>query len=169
VRSADAASGSLGRITGYASKFDVWSTITERDSTGGIVRYLERVQPGAYAAASTRDPSGIRVLHSHGHDSLIGSRPIATLDTLTEDSTGLRYAGRLLDTIAGREVAPMLAAGVLGSSYRFRIDDQAWDDHPGQSSHNPTGLPERTIRAATVIEVGPTPFPAQTVTTAGIA
>ena len=40
--------------------------------------------------------------------------------------------------------------------------------HPGRSSHNPEGIPERTVHQASVFEFGPVTFPAYEGATAGL-
>ena len=77
------------------------------------------------------------------------------------------YHGRLFDTLAARELHPLLEAGVLGSSFRFRVERERVDEFPLRSERNPERLPERTIIEATLIEVGPCTFPVYRGATAG--
>ncbi len=73
----------------------------------------------------------------------------------------------MFDTIAARELVPLLEPGVLGSSFRFKVDRERLDERPTRSARNPEGLPERTITEASVFEFGPVTFPALRGATAG--
>jgi phage head maturation protease len=66
------------------------------------------------------------------------------------------------------QLVPTMRAGQLGSSFRFRVLREQRDDRPPRSHHNPERLPERTIREATVFELGPVTFPAYAWITAGV-
>ena len=155
--------GSPGVVAGLGAVFGQWTTI--HDPHGP---FLERIAPGAFASA-VRDPSQVRVLFQHGRDPLLGSRPLGTLDTLRETAEGLYYEASLFPgTIASAELVPLLKAGVLGSSFRFAIDDQTFARHPPRSSFNPDGIPERIVRAAELYELGPVVFPAYAGATSGL-
>lgn len=124
-------------------------------------------EPNAARAPLSAGAGGNR--KSHGADPFIGNRPIAPIDGLGEDAKGAWYFGRLFPTLAARELAPLLAAGVLGSSFRFAVapGGDEWVRSPRKSSHNLEGLQERTIRSARVYEFGPVTFPAHRNATAG--
>ena len=74
----------------------------------------------------------------------------------------------MFDTAYNRELIPGLEAGVYGSSFRFRVVQEQWNDEPGVSDHNPKGLPERTITEVRLFEQGPVTFPASPTATAGV-
>ena len=63
---------------------------------------------------------------------------------------------------------PGLAAGLYGSSFRFRVTADDFDQRPRRSAHNPDALPERTIRSVRLHEFGPVVWPAYAGATAGI-
>jgi single-stranded DNA-binding protein len=65
----------------------------------------------------------------------------------------------------------LLAAGVLGSSFRFSVPlgGDSWERMAQRSAHNPEGLQERTTREARVFEFGPVVFPAYVGATSGIS
>jgi hypothetical protein len=93
-----------------------------------------------------------------GADPFIGRGPIAPLDGIGEDARGAFYFGRMFATVAAREIAPLLEARALGSSFRFSVDKMRAEDRPARSDFNPERLPQRTILAARLLEIGPTPF-----------
>jgi phage head maturation protease len=142
---------------------DTWSEI--RSKREG--HFLERVAPGAYRRTFAEDE--IVPMFSHGHDPMFSERPLGVVRLLEEDTVGARFAVDLYDVPSIRELLPGLATNAYGSSYRFSVRDESWTPRPGKSFHNPTGLPERIIRDARVLEFGPTVFPAQKRTSAGLA
>jgi HK97 family phage major capsid protein/HK97 family phage prohead protease len=137
-------------------------------------RFLEKVAPGAFKKtlsdnASRKNPAqGIKVLLEHGHDPQVADKPIGIPLRIEEDSNGPAYDVQLLDTSYVRDLVPALEAGAYGSSFRFQVVLDDWDDAPTRSDANPDGLPERTIREARVMEFGPTMFPANGAATAGL-
>lgn len=153
-------------VSGHFARFGAWTEI----SSAWEGRFLERIAPGAFARTIKEDRPHIRLLFQHGQDPLLGARPIASLDGLGEDATGGWYFGKLFpDTIASRELLPLLRAGVLGSSFRFKVDRERVDAKPLRSDRNPERLPERTITEVTLFELGPVVFPAYPTTTAGVS
>lgn len=154
-------------IAGTFSLFDSWAEVTDREG-----HYMERILPGAFDETIRRDRSRIRILYDHGQDSVLQRRPIAPLDGIGADGQRAWYFGRLFPgTLASNELAPLLKAGLLGSSFRFSIPagGDSWARSAKRSAYNPLGLPEKTVRSARVVEVGPTPFPVYEGTTTGLS
>lgn len=147
--------GRMPFVSGRFSVADEWAEVSS--STEG--RFMERIARGAFAKTIREDRARIRILFEHATDPFIGRRPIAPLEGIGEDERGGWYFGRLFDTIAARELAPLLEAGVLGSSFRFGVEKLRSEDRPARSDFNPEGLPQRTILEARLVEVGPTAFP----------
>lgn len=157
-------------LTGHFSVFNVWYEIDSYFEG----HFLERVAPGAFArtfnaANASSDPHRIQVLLEHGYDPQVGDKPLGVPEELREDDVGAFYDVRLFDTSAYvRDLLPAFESGVYGSSFRFRVIVDEWNDEPGVSDHNPAGIPERTIREMRVFEFGPTVFPASPTATAGL-
>ena len=126
-------------------------------------RFMERVAPGAAKKTINDNINRIRCLYDHGHDPYIGNKPLGPFRELREDATGVFYDVPLLDTDYNRDFIIPAAASkppVLGSSFRFRVVHDDWNDEPERSEQNPEGIPERTIREFALFEGGPVTFPA---------
>lgn len=128
---------------GYAARFDKLS-----QNLGGFV---EKVAPGAFT--KTVQEQDIRALFNHSESAVLGRNRSGTL-RLEENTEGLQYEIDLPDTTAGRDVATLLERGdVSGSSFGFRMLDEEWGE-------NDNGFPVRTLKQASLRDVGPVTFPA---------
>lgn len=113
--------------------------------------FLERTAAG-FPVVTNRT----QILFNHGFDPEIGDKVIASIRSVDPATT--RYEGDLFTV--PQIIADGLRAGVYGSSFRFQVIEDSWNNDPGRSDHNPAGLPERTIVRANVPEFGPVTFPA---------
>lgn len=146
------------------SPFNVWyeiSSFWEGD-------FLERTVPGAYKKTIAESRDSIKSLFDHGFDPSIGNKVLGSIEDLREDPDTGAGDVRLFDTSYVRDLLPGLEAGVYGSSMRFRVIKEEWNDEPGASDYNPRGLPERTITEARLFEFGPVTWPANPSATAGV-
>ena len=143
-------------LVGYAA---VFNNPTRIDSWEG--RFDEIIAPGAFTKTIVERGSAIKVLYDHGFDPSIGNKPIATIESLTEDDTGLLLRAAFIDRPYAEDIKAAVAAGAIdGMSFRFNVVKDEWDD---------TGdVPVRTVRELKVLELGPVTFPAYTATTAGV-
>jgi HK97 family phage prohead protease len=130
--------------------------------------FLERTVKGAFRKTMRENRDNIKVLFDHGHDFHIGNKVLGPIDDLREDKTGALGRVPLLDTSYNRDLLPGLEAGLYGSSFRFRVIRDEWNDEPGKSAHNPNGIPERTIKEVRLFEFGPVTFPANPAATAAL-
>lgn len=149
---------------GHFSKFNEW---TEIDSWFEG-RFLERIAPGAYKKTFRENRANIKSLFQHGHDPVIGDKPLGPIDDLREDDVGAYYEVPLLDAPYVRDIEPGLREGLYGASFRFKSMREEFSEEPGKSKHNPEGLPERTLKELRVYEFGPVTFPAYPGATAGL-
>jgi HK97 family phage prohead protease len=156
--------GGMPTLVGRFAVFNEW---TEIDSVWEG-QFLERVAPGAFSKTITENRGGMRVLFDHGHDPHIGSKPLGPIEDLREEEDGPHYVVPLFDTAYNRELIPGLEAGVYGASFRFKVMREEFEKKPEPSTYNPSGLPERTITEARVMEFGPVTFPAYEGATAGV-
>lgn len=150
-------------LTGHFAVFDQWTTISSaREGT-----FLERLSPGTFKKTFAENRDGMRVLLNHGRDPQLGDKPIASIETLREDTTGAYYEASLYEGLDPL-VMSGLKAGGYGASFRFKVMREEVNDEPERSSTNPDGIPERTIKEAQVMEFGPVTFPAYSGATAGV-
>lgn len=144
-------------LYGHFTPFGQWSEINSMWEGN----FLERTEMGAFAKTIKESRAAIRVLYDHGHDPQIGNKPLGPIRELREEEYGPFYEVPLIDTDYNRDfIIPALDAELLGASYRFRVIREEWNEEPGESAHNPKGLPERTIKEAQLYEFGPVTFPA---------
>ncbi len=162
--------GSMPTMEGHFSAFDNWYEINS--SFEG--NFMERISPGAFKktfnddAGKKRAGDKIKVLLEHGHDPTVADKPLGVPRSLSEDGQGAAYEVPLLDTSYVRDLVPALEAGAYGSSFRFKVLHDEWNDEPERSDYNPNGIPERTIKEVRVAEFGPTMYPANGEATAGL-
>lgn len=155
----------LGVMDIRFSPFDVWYEID--DWWEG--RFLERTTRGAFAKTiKDNGPAGFRVQFDHGYDPFIGSKVLGIPESVTEEADSATGVVPLLDTSYNRDLLPGLRRGAYGSSFRFRVIKDEWNDEPERSDHNPDGIPERTIREIRLMEFGPVTWPANPDATAGM-
>lgn len=150
VRAAGA--GEPARLGGHFSVFDTWTEI----NSAWEGNFLERIAPGAFRKTfREKGTDGIKLLLEHGQDPQVGQKPLGRFTSLTEDETGARYEADLYDTPYVNDLLPALRDGMYGASFRFRVIREDINESPEPSDHNPKGLPERTIKEASVAEAGP--------------
>jgi|GEM_PF-1604161 len=154
-------------LFGHFSMFNNWYEV----SSAREGRFLERIAPGAFSDTLVRNLDRIKVLYDHGFDPQLGNKPLGPIRNVGEDDEGAFYEVELIDTSYNRDfVIPAARAGLLGSSFRFSVNDGGdnWSKPTRSADHNPEKLRERTITSATVYEFGPVSFPANPAATAGI-
>ncbi len=142
--------GQPRQIVGYAAVFNSDARIGDY--------FIERIAPGAFAAAIARDD--VRCLFNHSDNLVLGRTASGTL-RLSEDEKGLRYEVDTPDTAWARDLVTLIDRGdVSQSSFAFRATRQEWDD---------TGeLPVRTILEVELLDVSPVTYPAYDDTQVGV-
>lgn len=153
--------GGMPKLTGYPIRFNEWTTI--HSLTEGHFR--EMVTPGA--VTRTLKENKPKIIFNHG-DSQIGEMPIAP-SALIADERGVRYdEPELYDEPFTRGLIPRLRDGELGSSFKFNVTREDWDESPKPSEENPDGIPERKVTEMRLFETGPVVWPAYESATAGV-
>jgi hypothetical protein len=148
-------------LHGVGATYDEWTEINSRFEG----HFMERFAPGSFRKTISEGRDQIRCLFHHGQDPNVGVKPLGTITDLSERGRGVEYTVDLFDADYVRSLVPGLEGGVYGSSFRFGIVKK--EDERKRVS-NGKGLLERTIREASMRELGPTPFPAYSGTTAGL-
>ncbi|RBQ21606.1 hypothetical protein DP939_02535 [Spongiactinospora rosea] len=146
------------------SAFGVWYEINSWYEG----RYLERVLPGAFAKTIQERGDRVKIFFNHGYDYQIDQKILGVPELLEERTDGVWAEVPLLDTSYNRDLIPGLRAGGYGSSFMFNVLDELWNHEPGESEHNPEGLPERSILQVRLFEAGPVTWPASHAATAGM-
>lgn len=163
----------LGRLFVRFSPFDTWYEI----NSWWEGRFLERTVPGAFkrTARDAKRSDGLystKVLYNHGTDFNIGDKMLMVPDRFEEatedDYHGPIIEGDLFDTSYNRDLEPGIRSGAYGSSFMFSVVREEWNNEPGESDHNPEGLPERTLREMRTFEAGPVTWPASPTASAGM-
>jgi HK97 family phage prohead protease len=148
-------------LFGHFAVFNEW---TEIDSMFEG-HFLERIAPGAFKKTFREQQQ--KVLFQHGQDPYLGDKILGQPETLAEDEIGAAYEVPLFRGLP-ELLMDGLRAGAYGSSFRFRMMREEFDQEPDESDHNPRGLPERTLKEVQVPEFGPVSFPAYASATAGV-
>lgn len=164
-------------LNGYAAVFGVPTRI---NSWEGI--FDETVRQGAFKK-SLRETTPV-MQFDHGRHPMIGSIPIGTYDSLSEDDTGLAVEGRLADNWLIQPVRDAISSGaVSGMSFRFDAIRDAWTDVNGNKvspqddsfwemlylgDDHPNGPLQRELIEVRMPEAGPVVFPAYTETSVSV-
>jgi HK97 family phage prohead protease len=156
--------GEPGTLIGYGAVFNQWREVN-RPLEG---HYFERIAPGAFTTAIAESRQRMKVTFNHGKDPELGYKSLGPITVLEEDEYGVYYEVQLLDADHTRTLVPGLKAGRYRSSFTFGVLTQDFVKEPGESAHNPDGLPELTIREVRCSELGPCLNPAYAGTSAGI-
>jgi phage head maturation protease len=151
-------------LCGYASVFGQWRELDSPE----LGNYLQRIARDSFAHTIATDRNYMKCTFQHGRDPGLGYRSLGPITLLEEDGHGLRYEVELLDVDYVRELVPWLRTGLYGGSLTFEVMADDFVVRPGNSAHNPRGIPEQTLREIRVQEFGPVYPPAYAGTSAGI-
>lgn len=150
-----------GVLFGHFSAFNRWYEI----NSPWEGHFLERIAPGTFRDTFAEDVQ--RCWFEHGFSSTLDRHSLGDIETLREDRVGAYYEVRLFDGLPQFFVEG-LRAGQYGASFRMRITGQDIDEDPGESEHNPRGLPEVTITRVQCPEFGPVSIGASPFATASL-
>jgi phage head maturation protease len=173
-------------LDGYAAVFNRETII---DSWEG--RFKERISNGSMKKSFRENPPKIQF--DHGHHPLIGSIPIASLSSISEDSDpalapegGAHVVGRLFDNWLVQPVRDAIAEEAInGMSFRFSVVQERWFDAAGKQIRDEQVLQEmlrrswyedvpdeellvRDLKELKVPELGPVVWPAYRDTSVGV-
>jgi len=173
-------------LDGYAAVFNRETII---DSWEG--RFKERIAPGAMKRSFKETPPIVQF--NHGHDSMFGSLPIASVESVREEvdpvlapEGGAHIIARMHDNWFVQPIRDAIASGsVNGMSFRFSVLQEDWHDAAGKKITDEEDLrtqlrrtwmeevPDeellvRTLRQLKVPELGPVVWPAYSDTSVGV-
>lgn len=173
-------------LDGYAAVFNREVII---DSWEG--KFREKISPGAMKKSFRENPPKIQF--DHGRHPLIGSIPIASLRSISEDTDpelapegGAHVIGRIHDNWLMEPVRDAIASrSVDGMSFRFGVVRQKWYGADGKEIRDEEQLREelrrtwyedvpdtelilRDLKELKVPEVGPVVWPAYDETSVGV-
>jgi HK97 family phage prohead protease len=127
---------------------------------GNVDSYGDVIEMGAFAAwlgdVETGKQRRPAMLSQHGGIGMNAEDlvPVGVWTSLTEDSHGLKVAGKLADTQRGREIHTLMKMGALdGLSIGYVARDSAPGTKPGE---------RRRLKRIDVMEISPVTFPANT-------
>lgn len=173
-------------LDGYAA---VFGSPTIIDSWEG--RFKEEIAPGSMKKSFREKPPVIQF--DHGKHPLIGSIPIARLDSIAEEvdpvrapNGGAHVVGRLHDNWLIQPIRDAIASeSINGMSFRFEVVREEWFEHDGKRITDQNRLfevlerswredvpedelPLRRLKELKVRELGPVVFPAYGDTHVGV-
>ncbi|WP_201258268.1 HK97 family phage prohead protease [Mycobacterium ostraviense] len=173
-------------LDGYGA---VFNRLTVIDSWEG--RFREQFAPGSMKRSFRETPPKIQF--DHGRHPLIGSIPIASLRSITEDvhpelapEGGAHIIARIFGNWLMQPVRDAIAEGAIsGMSHRFGVVREAWTYADGKPIRDERALiteleramyenvsedelPIRTVKEARILEMGPVVWPAYQQTSVGV-
>lgn len=163
-------------LDGYGAVFNRETII---DSWEG--RFREKIAPGAMRRSFRESPP--KVQFDHGRHPMIGSIPIASLLSISEEvdpqlapDGGAHVVARLFDNWLVQPVREAIAGGAVnGMSFRFSVVRESWETASGTPIRDDAQLldelrrtadapdeelPVRTLKELKVPEIGPVTWPA---------
>lgn len=186
LRSADGEPNDGLTLDGYGAVFNRETVI---DSWEG--RFREKIAPGAMKKTFRENPPIVQF--DHGHHSLIGSIPIASLRSIGEEvdpelapDGGAHVVARLFDNWLIEPVRDAIREGAInGMSFRFGVVREDWHTADGKLIRDDKELfqhlerswfedvPDeelvvRTLKELKVPEIGPVVWPAYTQTSVSV-
>jgi uncharacterized protein len=175
-------------LDGYGA---VFNRVTIIDSWEG--RFKEKIANGSMKRSFRETPPKIQF--DHGRHPLIGSIPIASLRSVSEDSHpelapdgGAHIVGRVFGNWLMQPVRDAIASdppAIDGMSFRFEVVREGWETWDGKTIRDEDQLmeilrqtwygdvpddelPIRTLKELRVPEMGPVVWPAYTETSVGM-
>jgi phage head maturation protease len=167
----------------------VFNRIVVIDSWEGLFR--EQFAPGSMKRSFRETPPKIQF--DHGRHPMIGSIPIASLRSITEETDpvlapagGAHIVARIFDNWLMQPVRDAIAGKAIdGMSHRFSVVRETWTYADGKPIRDEDALiaelrrcvhddvpenelPIRTIKEARILEMGPVVWPAYTATSVGV-
>lgn len=151
-------------LEGRMVPYNEWTEI--RSSIEG--HFLERVSPGSLTKTLAEKAGRLKVLFEHGFSRSLDRAALGLVMEAGETDEGANYRAELLPSIP-TIIKDGIARGLYGTSVALKNVKMDVVRSPKKSEHNPSGLPEHTIREAGLKEISVVTFPAYEGATAGLA
>ncbi|CAF1775229.1 HK97 family phage prohead protease [Bacillus subtilis] len=128
-------------VSGYVNKTGELSEVL-----GSGKKFVEKIAPGAFTRALSRNPNNIDFLAEHNSKHILASTRNGSL-RLFEDNTGLYMEATISPTTWGHDYYQLIEDKILRNmSFGFRTLDDSWDVRDD-------GIYERTINDLELLEV----------------
>lgn len=163
-------------LDGYGA---VFGTPTRIDSWEGT--FDEDIARGAFKK-SLKERTPV-LQFDHGRHPMVGSIPLGSFESLSEDESGLHVVARLHDNWLVQPVRDAIKSKAIpGMSFRFSVVKDEWRTQDGalvkpedverllwkSDAANPATILKRTLKEVRLFEVGPVVFPAYAETSVGV-
>lgn len=163
-------------LDGYGA---VFGSPTRIDSWEGV--FDEEISRGAFRK-SLKERTPV-LQFDHGRHPMVGSIPLGSFETLSEDEQGLHVVARLHDNWLVQPVRDAIKSEAIpGMSFRFSVVKDEWRDATGKlvkpddvsrllwtsDASDPATILKRTLKEVRLYEVGPVVFPAYADTSVGV-
>jgi HK97 family phage prohead protease len=171
-----ASDGDGNTLDGYGA---VFGSPTRIGSWEGY--FDEEIAPGAFKK-SLRERTPV-LQFDHGHHPMVGSIPIGSFESLSEDDRGLHVVARLHENWLVDPVRDAIKSKAIpGMSFRFSVVKDEWRDSAGTvlkadevekrlwatDPNDESTILKRTLKEVRLYEVGPVVFPAYVDTSVGV-
>jgi HK97 family phage prohead protease len=150
-------SNSKPQISGYASVFNSYTTITQK----GGSKFRESIRRGAFTRA-IRDKHDAVCLFNHDSNFVLGRVSAGTL-RLRQDDHGLFYTCDLPDTTLGRDLRESIKRkDISGCSFSFtvRANGQEWSEDEEEDERGVRFIKRDITDVDELIDVSPVTHPA---------
>src|SRR5690606_18400140 len=124
--------------------------------------FVEKIDRGAFRK-TLRERTPV-LQFDHGRHPVVGSIPLGSFESLSEDDHGLHVVARLHNNWLVEPVRDAIRSqAISGMSFRFSVVKEKWLDPADAKS-----LPVRIIQEVKLYELGPVVFPAYDNTSVGV-
>jgi len=151
-------------LEGRMVPYNQWTEI--RSSIEG--HFMERVLPGSLAKTLQEKAGRLKVLFEHGFSRSLDRAPLGVVASVDDQDEGPFYRATLLRSVPAI-IADGIRAGLYGTSVALRGVKVDVNPNPDKSEYNPEGIPEHSIREASLKEISVVTFPAYEGATAALA
>lgn len=151
-------------LEGRMAPYGEWTEI--RSAIEG--NFMEQIAPSALKKTAAEKVGKLKVLFEHGFSRSLDRAALGLVQQVDDKEDGAYYRAELLPSIP-TIIMDGIRRGLYGTSVALRNVKTDVDRSPPKSDYNPRGLPEHTIKEASLKEISVVTFPAYEGATAGLA